>query len=444
MLRFAPSPTGFLHMGNMRVALLNFLFAKKNNFKFFLRIDDTDQDRSNDKFIESITEDLKWIGIDYYKTIKQSDRRSKYNEIFEILKNKNFIYPCFESPEELALKRKILMKQGKPPIYDRSSLMLKKDQIRSFLSSGKNPHWRLKLNNETINWNDMIHGDLNFNNLSVSDPIVFRSDEMPLFTITSVVDDADMGVTHIFRGDDHITNTAAQIKLFKLIDAKIPTFGHFPLMKSKSGKGLSKRTDSFSIRECRKNKISPIVILNYLKKIGTNQPMEKFDDYEELVKKFDLKLYSRNSVFFEPEDIIRLNSKFLKNLDYIDLKDKFNVIFNKKFWDIIKSNVDSIQEANDWHDILTKQLVVKEKIQINHGLKKIFLESMPETINKEFWTAWTKKILINSDLKPKEVFILLREILTGKKHGPSMNDLLTLIQKDEIIRRVDLNCEEKN
>ena len=139
MLRFAPSPTGFLHMGNMRVALLNFLFAKNNNFKFFLRIDDTDQDRSNDKFIESITEDLKWIGIDYYKTIKQSDRRSKYNEIFEILKNKNFIYPCFESPEELALKRKILMKQGKPPIYDRSSLMLKKDQIRSFLSSGKNP-----------------------------------------------------------------------------------------------------------------------------------------------------------------------------------------------------------------------------------------------------------------------------------------------------------------
>ena len=215
-------------------------------------------------------------------------------------------------------------------------------------------------------------------------------------------------------------------------------------MKSKSGKGLSKRTDSFSIRECRKNKISPIVILNYLKKIGTNQPMEKFDNFEELVKKFDLNSYSRNSVFFEPADIIRLNSKFLKNLDYVNVKDKFNVTFNKEFWDIIKSNIDSIEEANDWYDILTKQLKLKEKIELNNGLKKIILESMPENINKEFWTAWTNKILKNTDLKPKEVFILLREILTGKQHGPSMNDLLTLIQKDEIIRRVDLNCEEKN
>ncbi len=254
MLRFAPSPTGFLHIGNIRVALLNYLFAKKNNLKFFLRIDDTDKERSKDEFKISIIEDMNWLGIDFFKVIKQSDRLNKYKEIFKILKNKNFIYPCFETADELSLKRKILLKQGKPPIYDRSSLNLTKNEVSSKIQSGKKPYWRLKLDEEPIEWNDMVHGKISFKNLSVSDPVVFRSDEMPLFTITSVVDDAEMGVSHIFRGDDHITNTAAQIKLFKLIEASIPSFGHFPLIKSKTGEGLSKRSDSFSIREFKKKK----------------------------------------------------------------------------------------------------------------------------------------------------------------------------------------------
>ena len=185
MLRFAPSPTGFLHMGNIRVALVNYLYAKKNNLNFFLRIDDTDQERSKTEFIESIIEDLEWLGIHYKKVIKQSERISKYKGIFDFLKSKDFIYPCFESADELSLKRKILLKQGKPPIYDRTSLRLKKSEIHSLIQSGKRPHWRLKLDDETIEWSDMIHGKIVFSNLSVSDPVVFRSDEMPLFTITS-------------------------------------------------------------------------------------------------------------------------------------------------------------------------------------------------------------------------------------------------------------------
>ena len=247
MLRFAPSPTGFLHFGNIRVALLNFLFAKKNKLNFFLRIDDTDKERSKDEFTSSIVEDLKWLGIEYFKVIKQSERLEKYKDIFKFLKNKNLIYPCFESSDELSFKRKILLKQGKPPIYDRSSLNLTKSEIASKIQSGINPYWRLKLDERPIEWNDLIHGKITFNNLSVSDPVIFRSDEMPLFTITSVVDDAEMRVSHVFRGDDHITNTAAQIKLFKSIDASIPDFGHFPLIKSKTGEGLSKRSNSLSI-----------------------------------------------------------------------------------------------------------------------------------------------------------------------------------------------------
>ena len=297
MLRFAPSPTGYLHIGNIRVALLNYLFAKKNNLDFFLRIDDTDKERSKDEFSISIMEDLNWLGINYTNVIKQSDRIKKYKDIFNFLINRNYIYPCFESADELSTKRKILLKQGKPPIYDRSSLYLTKEEVNIKIKSGIKPHWRLKLDEEPIEWNDMIHGKITFNNLSVSDPVVFRSDEMPLFTITSVVDDSEMNVSHILRGDDHITNTAAQIKLFKLLEAKIPNFGHFPLVKSKSGKGLSKRTDSYSVKEFKKKKIFSIVILNYLNKIGTSQSIEEIHSLDSLVESFDLNKFSKNYNF---------------------------------------------------------------------------------------------------------------------------------------------------
>ena len=444
MLRFAPSPTGFLHMGNIRVALVNYLYAKKNNLNFFLRIDDTDQERSKVEFIESIIEDLEWLGIHYKKVIKQSERISKYKEIFDFLKSKNFIYPCFESADELSLKRKILLKQGKPPIYDRTSLRLKKSEIQSLIQSGKRPHWRLKLDDETIEWSDMIHGKIVFSNLSVSDPVVFRSDEMPLFTITSVVDDADTEVSHIFRGDDHITNTAAQIKLFKLIDAKIPEFGHFPLIKSISGQGLSKRSDDFSVRQFRKQKVSQLVLINYLQKIGTNQSFENIDDMKTLYKNFNINNFSKNSVFFDPNDIERINSKYLKNLDIETVKKTFNVNFENKFWLIVRSNINSIDEAKEWFDLVQNNFLIENKIILKKPLKSIILKFIPEKVDKDFWSVWTNKILENFEIKPKVLYITLRQILTGKKYGPSMNDLLTLIRKDEIIKRVESNCEEED
>ena len=444
MLRFAPSPTGFLHMGNIRVALINYLYAKKNNLNFFLRIDDTDQERSKTEFIESIIEDLEWLGIHYNKVIKQSERISKYKGIFDFLKSKDFIYPCFESADELSLKRKILLKQGKPPIYDRTSLRLKKSEIQSLIQSGKRPHWRLKLDDETIEWSDMIHGNIVFSNLSVSDPVVFRSDEMPLFTITSVVDDADTEVTHIFRGDDHITNTAAQIKLFKLIDAKIPEFGHFPLIKSISGQGLSKRSDDFSVRQFRKQKVSQLVLINYLQKIGTNQSFEKIDDMKTLYKNFNINNFSKNSVFFDPNDIERINSKYLKNLDIETVKETFNLDFENKFWLIIRSNINSIEEAKEWFDLVKNDFLIENTIILKKPLKSIMLKFIPEKVDRDFWSVWTNKILENFEIKPKVLYITLRQILTGKKYGPGMNDLLTLIRKDEIIKRVESNCEEED
>ena len=427
MLRFAPSPTGFLHMGNIRVALINYLYAKKNNLNFFLRIDDTDQERSKTEFIESIIEDLEWLGIHYKKVIKQSERISKYKEIFDFLKSKNFIYPCFESADELSLKRKILLKQGKPPIYDRTSLRLTKSEIQSLIQSGKRPHWRLKLDDETIEWSDMIHGKIVFSNLSVSDPVVFRSDEMPLFTITSVVDDADTEVSHIFRGDDHITNTAAQIKLFKLIDAKIPEFGHFPLIKSISGQGLSKRSDDFSVRQFRKQKVSQLVLINYLQKIGTNQSFEKIDDMKTLYKNFNINNFSKNSVFFDPNDIERINSKYLKSLNIETVKETFNLNFENKFWLIIRSNINSIDEAKEYFSVIKDKIgrLSDEDLDQRPNDLEIRMQIARNCILKRNYSEAIEHLLfIISKNKSWNEGIAKRELLTLFSYLGNNNDLV--------------------
>ena len=341
-----------------------------------MRIDDTDKERSSEKYTEAIIEDLSWLGIKFSKIVKQSERDKSYREIFELLKKKELIYPCFESPEELSLKRKILLKQGKPPIYDRESLKLKKDQVKSFISSGKLPHWRLKLDNDPISWNDEIFGNVKFDNLSISDPVLFRSDELPLFTITSVVDDIAFDVTNILRGEDHLTNTAAQIKLFNYLGAKVPSFGHFPLMRSKTGSGLSKRFNSYSLRELRKKKIFPIIITNYLNKIGSNLSIDEIYSFEQLVEKFNIKSFSKNSVLFNDNDLERLNSRYLKNLTYDKLTENFDVKYNENFWNVIKTNVNHLIEIDEWYEILNSNH--NHKIKIDVDLLKLIKKHLPD------------------------------------------------------------------
>ena len=439
MLRFAPSPTGYLHIGNARVAVLNYLFSLNTNKDFFLRIDDTDKERSSENYVEAIIEDLSWLGIKFSRIVRQSEREKSYRETFELLKKKELIYPCFESPEELSLKRKILLKQGKPPIYDRESLKLTKDQIRSLVSSGKLPHWRLKLDNDPISWKDEIFGIVKFDNLSISDPVLFRSDELPLFTITSVIDDIEFNVTNILRGEDHLTNTAAQIKLFKYLGAKTPSFGHFPLMRSKTGSGLSKRFNSFSLRDLRQKKIFPIIIINYLNKIGSNMSIDEISSFEELEKTFDIKSFSKNSVLFDDSDLERLNSRYLKTLTYDKLTESFDVKYNEKFWNVIKTNVDHLIEIDEWYEILNSNH--NQKIKIDTDLLKLIKKYLPDEINDNAWSKWTEKIISQTNVKPKTLYMDLRFILTGRKFGPSMNNLLTLFKREEILRRIELNCE---
>ena len=439
MLRFAPSPTGYLHIGNARVAVLNYLFSLNTKKDFFLRIDDTDKERSSENYVEAIIEDLSWLGIKFSKIVRQSERGKSYRETFELLKKKELIYPCFESPEELSLKRKILLKQGKPPIYDRESLNLTKDQVRSLISSGKLPHWRLKLDNNPISWKDEVFGDVKFDNLSISDPVLFRSDELPLFTITSVVDDIEFNVTNILRGEDHLTNTAAQIKLFNYLDAKTPSFGHFPLMRSKTGSGLSKRLNSFSLRELRQKKIFPIIIINYLNKIGSNMSIDEISSFEELEDTFNITSFSKNSVLFDDGDLERLNSRYLKTLTYDKLKESFDVKYNEDFWDVIKTNVDHLIEIDEWYEILNSNH--NQKIKIDGDLLKLIKRYLPDEIDDNAWSKWTKEIISQTNIKPKTLYMDLRLVLTGRKFGPSMNNLLTLFNRDEILRRIELNCE---
>jgi glutamyl-tRNA synthetase len=439
MLRFAPSPTGYLHIGNARVAVLNYFYSLQKGLDFFLRIDDTDKERSDEKYVDAIKRDLSWLGIKFKKIVRQSERLESYKSVFELLKKKNLIYPCFETSEELALKRKVLLKQGKPPIYDRNSLNLKKSEISSLINSGKLPHWRLKLDDEPIFWNDKIHGDVKFDNLSISDPVLFRSDEMPLFTITSVVDDVEFNVSNILRGDDHITNTAAQIKLFRYLGSEVPNFGHFPLMRSKTGSGLSKRFNSFSLDDLRKRKIFPLIILNYLNKIGSNLSNDEVDDIDLLKKNFDLSSFSKNSVLFNDSDLERLNSKYLKTLTYHNLKKFFDVKYDEKFWDIIKNNVDDLKEIDEWYQILNFNH--NQKTAIEPELHTLIKEYLPPKIDKDTWSIWTTKILEVTKTKPKDLYMKLRFILTGRNYGPSMNEMLTLYSREEILKRIESNCD---
>ncbi len=443
MLRFAPSPTGYLHAGNLRVAILNYFFAKKNNIEFFLRIDDTDQDRSEKKYVDSIIEDLDWLGIEYKKIVKQSDRISKYTDVFNFLKEKEFIYPCFETSEELSLKRKVQLKMGKPPIYDRSSLKLSKEKINEFIKSGRKPHWRLKLDNEPIYWEDLIHGKISFNNLSVSDPVVFRSDEMPLFTITSVVDDIEFNVSHILRGDDHITNTAAQIKLFKYLDANVPEFGHFPLMKSKLGSSLSKRDNSLSIKEFKEKNIFPIVLLNYLNTIGTSNSLENLYSIEVLLDKFSFSNFSKSSVLFNFDEITRLNAKYIKTINHKSINNFSKKSFDENFWEIIKNNINSVEEAEEWFEIIYGKVNFSKKINIEKNLINDLKDKLPKKIDMNAWSFWIEEIKKTSNIKPKELFKMIRFILTGKNYGPSMDQLLSLFDREEVLRRIVSNCEQK-
>ena len=437
--RFAPSPTGLLHVGNARSAVLNWAFAKKNNGSFILRIDDTDQTRSSKEFENKIKENLSWLGLDWNKTFNQSERTNLYNSNIEKLKNDGRLYPCFETAEELSLKKKSLMSSGKPPIYDRSSLSLSKEEINEKINSGLKPHWRFRLEDGIIHWNDLIKDQAKFDSKYLSDPILIREDGSLLYHLPSVIDDIDEGITHIIRGEDHITNTAFHIQIFNALDAHPPHFAHHPFLTDQEGKGFGKRIGSLSIENLRSEGYEDISIINYLLNIGSSEDIKPETKLENIISNFDIKNISNSSAKFSDHVLKSLNSDLLKIYNYEDIKSKFesldNKIDSKKLWKFSQHNIEFFKDIENW--LSTVEIIIDiEKYDIPDALIAAAIECIPaDPFSYETWDSWTKSINAKTGLKGKALYMPLRVILTGKEKGPELKNFLPLLDKETLLRK---------
>ena len=435
--RFAPSPTGLLHIGNARSAVLNWAYINNKGGDFILRIDDTDKKRSTKNFEEKIKKDLEWLGIKWQKTFNQSDRTQIYNKCIQELKDRKILYPCFETPEELSLKKKSLLTLGKPPIYDRSSLNLSQEEIDKNIKSGKRPHWRLKLLDDKIEWNDFIKGKVSFDSKNLSDPILIREDGSLLYHLPSVVDDIEENITDIIRGDDHISNTAFHIQIFKSLDAKVPFFGHHPFLTDSEGKGFAKRLGSLSIEKLREDGFESTTLLNYLLSIGTSANLTNEINIRTLIDFFDIKKLSKSSPKFSIDVLKSLNKDILQKYNFIDVKDKFSNLkienVDHNFWEFIKNNIEFFYECEEWYNIVTSSEPLNNE---DPNFLKKAAELLPsEPFNENSWDEWIHLIKKNTGKKGKELFMPLRKALTGKNKGPELKYLLPLISSKYILKK---------
>ena len=437
--RFAPSPTGLLHLGNIRTALINWLYARTNNGKFILRIDDTDLERSKDEYISQIKYDLDWLGIDYDETFNQSSRFDRYREQFEKLKADGRIYPCYETPEELERKRKLLIAAGGKQVYDRSAMELTDQQKKDYEAEGRKPHWRFLLKTERMKWDDLLKGEIDIDLTSLSDPVLFREDGVPLYTFSSAVDDIDYGITNVIRGDDHTSNTAVQVEIINALDQNKITFAHHALLKASSGDKLSKRDNVISISSFREANMEPISILSLLATIGTSNSIELKDNIDQIKSEFKLSTISTSPGRIEIDVLNALNKKQVQKYNFSEIEERLEKIDEKidqKFWETIRGNLNVVEDIKQWTDIVFNSETIKPS---DKDYIKIAMELIPDDPwNDETWGLWTSAIKEKTGRKGKELFLPLREAFTGLNHGPEMKLLIQLLGREKIIERVEL------
>jgi glutamyl-tRNA synthetase len=437
-VRFAPSPTGYLHVGNARTAIINYLYGRAHAASFILRLDDTDTDRVSDEFIRAIEEDLAWLGIEWDRVEKQSERLGEYEEVFSRLREDGHVYPCFETPEELTLKRKTQLAAGKPPVYDRASLNLSDKEIAALKDAGRTAYWRFKLDGEPVTWVDEIHGDLKVETSSLSDPVLIRGDGRPLYLLSSVVDDMQMGITLIVRGEDHIANTAAQIQLFNAIGARAPRFGHHGLLTGPGGEPLSKRIGSIALRTLREQGVEPMALVSYLALIGTSDAIENKFSTTELLQDFYLSKISRTPSVFDVDILNRLNAKFLHDMPFSVARDRLADLglphIGEEFWIAIRPNLNSLKEVFDWWHIVHEPL---DPLIDDAKFLERAADLLPESSwSGDTWKEWTKAISEASGRKGKDLFHPLRRALTARDQGPEMQRLLPLMGYDRAVGRL--------
>lgn len=438
-VRFAPSPTGYLHIGNARAALINYLYSLNLNGKFILRIDDTDLERSKPEYEKAIFTDLEWLGIKHATTFKQSERFSRYHEIKQQLIDSGRLYPCYETPEELDFKRKRQLAKGKPPVYDRAGLELSADEKSKLESEGRKPHWRFKLNHAPIIWNDIVRGEVKFDASQLSDPVLVRADGVFLYSLCSVIDDIDYNITHIIRGEDHVTNTATQIQLFDAVkegSSNSLTFGHTTLLMDEDGHPLSKRLGSLSIGQIKESGIEPMAIACLLARLGTSLPIEPLLSLNDIAKTFDLSTFSRTPPRFSEKDLWILNHKIYHLMPFEQiskiLESKGFKNFTQNHWNAIHDNIEKIEDIKNWNIIFFGNLHTDNS---DKEFLKTSLALLPNNNwDENTWSTWTQNIKEKTGKKGRELFMPLRKALTGMNHGPEMKFLLPLIG-DEIVKK---------
>ncbi|MGY8995603.1 MAG: glutamate--tRNA ligase [Alphaproteobacteria bacterium] len=431
--RFAPSPTGRLHVGNIRTALINWVVARQSGGSFILRLDDTDAERSTDAFAEGIREDMAWLGLTWDKEARQSERFDRYEEARWKLVEQGRLYPCYETPQELETQRSLQRARGLPPVYDRSARSLTPPERTALENAGRRPHWRFLLGNESIAFDDLIRGPVAFEPGHVSDPVLVREDGVPTYTLASVVDDMDMDVTHVIRGEDHVSNTAVQIELIAALGGTPITFGHHPLLTAAEGEGLSKRTGGGAVADLREEGVEPMALVSYLARLGTSLPIEPFYDVEDIVRTFDFATISRNPPRYDPADVSALNQKWLHGAPYAAVADALGDL-DPAFWNLVRGNVGHAREARDWWRICNEAIT---PVLGDAEFAARAADVLPaEPWDDATWKTWTQAVKETTGRKGRELFMPLRLALTGLDHGPELAGLLPRMGLERVKARL--------
>jgi len=439
-VRFAPSPTGRLHLGNVRGALINWLFARRHGGRVLLRLDDTDRERSTPEFAAGIEEDLRWLGLDWDQFARQSDRLDRYRAAVDALKEAGRLYPCYETPEELEHRRFTQVAGGGVQVYDRAALRLSEAQKRAYEAEGRVPHWRFLLELSDITWEDAIRGPVHFHGAKLSDPVLVRADGSPIYTLASVADDVELDVSHIIRGEDHVTNTAVQIQLFAALgrDPATFTFAHFSLLTDAGGHNLSKRLGSLSVHALREQGIEPMAINSLLARLGTSDPIEPKPTLDELVVGFDLGKFSRAAPKLDLDELNRLNARLLHDSPFAAVQARAAALgiagMDEVFWQAVRPNLSTIAEVRDWWQVCRGSVAPVIADQAFAATAARLLP--PEPWDETTWGVWTKALAAETGRKGRDLFMPLRLALTARERGPELKTLLPMIGRARAAARL--------
>lgn len=438
-VRFAPSPTGFIHIGNARTAIVNWLHAKKAGGKFVLRFDDTDTARSTQEYADAIAEDVAWMGLETDEVYYQSKRFDLYDRAAQKLKNDGRLYPCYETADELERKRRRQLATGKPPVYDRSALELDDAARAELEAAGRKPHWRFKLNDHVVHSNDLIRGEQSIDMSSLSDPVLIREDGTYLYTLPSVVDDIDMGISDVIRGEDHVVNTSVQIEIFDALGSPPPRFAHHSLLVGADGKGLSKRLGSLSIGSMREEGLEAMAVVSHAALLGTSEQIVPHQHLDTLIEVFDISKMSRAPARFDIEEVKNLNAKLLHETAFSDVAGELfdmGIAADKEFWLAIRGNISVLNDARQWYEVTDGEItpVISDE---DAGFIADAASVLPQgPFDQTSWKSWTTAVKEKTGRKGKALFMPLRLALTGLSHGPELAHMLPLIGREKALERL--------